>query len=446
MSTEAPVSPAPAAPTPDLSPAPTERGNVLPEGIKVDYKHSADGFFERQQAVNRGEKPADGQPGNSGPVGSDGKPNTEPAKVVEPVVVAEPAKGSLAAKLAKPKVANPTATPAAKPDDGKSFVEKLDTAPDPEPGKAGEHFKTWKGQAKHEIVTLQTRVRELESQVAAAKAAPATAASNEENERLRAENKTMSDRLLVLDVQALPAFKTQFTEPKRQAIEAAKELLKAGEVGDVDVAALLSKPRSEFGKAVSEIGAKLSDFDRTDFAEQMRRAYTIAQGEREALGKSNETLRAIQQSNASRAQQAFAAVEQELMSKAGEFMPSLEEPANATPEQRQVIESYNRAVQSLPSAARQLAETADEKVVATSAFKAAAYDLHVQHVLPRILAEYDEVVAVNRGLAAEIAAIRSRNPNLHRHPPASSADGSPDPTKMSHSEAAEYYANGGGRR
>jgi uncharacterized protein YukE len=441
MSTEVSPAPTPVAPIP---PAPTERGNVLPEGIKVDYSHSATGFFERQQAVNKGEKPVDGPTGNTGPVGVEGK--SGPVKV-NLVVVEEPAKGNLAAKLAKPKVANPTATPVAKVDDGKSFVEKLDTAPDPEPGKAGEHFKTWKGQAKHEIVGLQTRVRELEAQVATAKTAAPVPVATEEVERLKAEHKTMSERLLILDVQAHPAFKTQFTEPKRAAIEAAQELLKAGEIEGVDVTALLNKPRSEFGKAVSEAGAKLSDYDRTDFAEQMRKAYTIAQNERDALGKSKETLQAIQQSNNGRAKQAFAAVEQELTAKAGEFMPALEEPANATPEQRQAIETYNEAVKSLPAAARKLAfDSNDEKTVATSAFKAAAYDLHVQHVLPRILAEYDEVVSVNRGLTQELAAIRSRNPNLQRHGPASSGDGSPDPSKMNHADAAEYYANGGGRR
>lgn len=444
MSTEAPPVPAPAVPIP---PAPTERGNVLPEGVKVDYNHSADGFFERQQAINKGEP----IPGVDGPTGTNGGPGVvgQPAPVkVEPVVKAEePAKGSLAAKLAKPKVANPTATPVAKVDDGKSFVDKLDTAPDPEPGKAGEHFKTWKGQAKHEIVTLQTRVRDLETQVATAKASPVVAVSNEENERLKAEHKTMSERLLILDVQAHPAFKTQFTEPKRAAIEAAQELLKAGEVEGVDVAALLNKPRSEFGKAVSEAGSKLSDYDRTDFAEQMRKAYTISQNERDALGKSKETLQAIQQSNNGRAQQAFAAVEQELTAKAGEFMPALEEPANATPEQRQAIETYNEAVRSLPSAARKLAfDSNDEKTVATSAFKAAAYDLHVQHVLPRLLAEHDEVLGVNRRLSEELTAIRSRNPNHQRHAPLSSGDGSPDPSKMTHAEAAEYYSSGGGRR
>ena len=169
-------------------------------------------------------------------------------------------------------------------------------------------------------------------------------------------------------------------------------------------------------------------FDQVEFADKMRAAYNLTQGERDALTKSKETLTAIQQNSQGRAQAAFASVEKELTAKAGEFMPAIEIPETATPEQRAELETYNNAIKNLPAVARQLVfDSKDEKSIAVSGFKAAAYDVHVQHVLPRILKEYEGLVELNKKLTGEVAAIRSRNPNLQRHATASADNGNADP-------------------
>lgn len=429
----APIAPPPAAPVPPTA----DDRSVLPAGVVVNPVHDASEFFKKHKEANPDvvppPKPAEPPPAK--PADTKIEPTPEPA-----------AKPGLADKLLK-KTPTSAAAPAPdkKPDAAQDdFLKTLESAPPPDMSKKGavaEHFDKWKGEAKHHISGLSTKIGELEKQLAEARKAPVSAVAAPEVEKLKAEHKEMSDRLLILDAQNHPQFRQQFTEPKKAVLENAANILTENGVAGIDVAGLLAKPRSEFGKAVSEASSKLSDFDKTEFQTEMKRAWDIQQNERAALGRSRETLQAIQQQNQSRGQQAFDSVAKELTSAVGEFMPTMEVPDGATADVKDEIEKYNAAAQFLPEAAKKIAfDVGDEKAVAKHAFKSAAYDFHINHALPKLLHEHQGAIDMIASLRKELTDIRARNPNLNRHAPAGSDNGAPDPSKMTHAEAARFFA------
>src|SRR4029077_18319455 len=109
----------------------------------------------------------------------------------------------------------------------------------------------------------------------------------EEIEGLKAREKAASDRLLVMDLENHPNFKAQYIEPKNAEVARANELLAAHGVKG-DITTLLSKPRSELGKAVAEMVKDLPDFDRVEVAESVRKAYGLEQQSKLALTQSKE--------------------------------------------------------------------------------------------------------------------------------------------------------------
>jgi hypothetical protein len=134
-----------------------------------------------------------------------------------------------------------------------------------------------------------------------------------------------------------------------------------------------------------------------------------------------------------------------------EHIVELEVPDDATPELRSEIESYNAAYKGLRTVAENRAfgpMTTD--AVAEAAIKSAAYDFHIQKAMPKLMKEIDGLITTNRGLIAQINAIKSRNPNLQisgQSAPGSVGGLGPDGTlsldqlsKMGHAEAAAALA------
>jgi hypothetical protein len=294
--------------------------------------------------------------------------------------------------------------------------------------KSTEAFKLVKAQAKSHIAKLRgeseaatKRVAALEEQL---KTAPVGTMTNAEVEKMKADLKVMSERVLLTDLQSHPDFQRQFTQPKAQAVQAAAEILASQKVEGVDVSKLLALPRAEFSKQVSEVAAELPSFDATEFSAQMRQAYALLQTEQQALVKSHETFAAIQKNQT---EQGVAAFNRALASVGGEvtkLLVKVTPPAGASAELTEQINSYNAGIDGLQSKARKLAlEPSSPDEVAVSAIKAAAYDFHIKQALPKILGEYQNLQRAYAELKAEHEAMKGKNPNnMGFIPPMASAD------------------------
>ena len=149
--------------------------------------------------------------------------------------------------------------------------------------------------------------------------------------------------------------------------------------------------------------------------------------------------------------QAFERTWMKASGQVAEHIVEIEVPDDATPEVRAAIEADNAAFRGLRTVAEQRAfGPATSEVVAENAIKSAAYDLHIQRVMPRIIKEYDALLTNNRQLASELRAIRDRNPNRQISGVAVGGGGGglgPDGTlseaqlsKMTHAEAAAALA------
>jgi hypothetical protein len=456
----APAAPA-SPPAPAASPAITENrgatrnGSVLPEGVKVDHSHSADTFFAAHQQANP-PVPVVGSPTPAAPA----VPATLAASVVTaaptPELPVAPAKGSLSEKLlAKSKPAAPSAPVApAAPVAGSENPEDAITLDPKYSAPAHESFQKIKGITvglRDQLNAAREETRQLKTQLDAAKSG-APAADTAEIDKLRAEHKTMSERLMLVDLREHPRFQAEFVAPQQQALTSASELLTAAGVTNIDVQSLLLKPRAEFGKAVSEAAQKLSDFDRTDFAENMRKAWTLHQQAGAALTKSRETYGALRNQTDAQHKQVFERTWGRAAGQVAEHIVELEVPENATADVRSEIESYNSAFKGLRTVAEQRAlGVASTESVAENAIKSAAYDFHIQQAMPRLMKEIDGLLTLNRQLAAELKGVRDRNPNRQISgspaPGAGSGGANPDGTlsndqlsKMSHADAAAALA------
>lgn len=265
----------------------------------------------------------------------------------------------------------------------------------------------------------------------------------EEVERLKAEHKAFSDELAVTRLEAHPDFRRQFIEPKQAELTRARDLLEAHNIKGAAVERLLALPRAELGKAVAEMVKDIPAFDQVEVSDALRKAYALEQGGQQALARSKDVLKQMQQNSAARARQAFESKWAPVAAGFKEHTVEMEIPANATPQQRQRAEQFNSAIQSLRSKAEQNAFAPhDEGGIAELAMKAAAYDLHVGVVQPQLLSEMDTILKSYGKLAEELKAIKSRNPNKGIHAPAArSDDGTHDPTQMNHKDAAEHFFN-----
>jgi hypothetical protein len=427
--------------------------SVLPEGLKVDHGHSADEFFARHQEANGLSAPAPVAPAAAAaPVAPVVPPVAAATVAPEPSSV--PVKGSMMDKLAAkakpaapavPAPVVPAAPSAANPEDQISLDPKYSPA-------AHASFAQIKGIAaglRDQLNAARETERQLKAQLDAAKSAtpvPDVA----EIEKLRAENKAFSDRLMLVDLREHPKFQSEFVAPQQQALQTAKELLVANGKSD-DISRLVDLPRGELGKTLSEITKDLPDLDRRDVTDSVYKAWTIAQQASSALSKSRETYGALRNQTDATQKQAFERTWERSAGHVAEHIVELEVPDDATPEVRASIEADNAAFKGLRTVAEQRAfGPATSEVVAENAIKSAAYDLHIQRVMPRIIKEYDSLLTLNRQLAGELQAIRDRNPNRQIAGVAAGGGGGglgPDGTlseaqlsKMTHEEAAAALA------
>lgn len=280
-----------------------------------------------------------------------------------------------------------------------------------------EHFKALKEISKAEraaAAKANAELAALRAEYEATKKAPGVVDTTE-LERIKTEHKAAMDRLLVLDTKNHPAFKAQYVAPREEALAQAKELLDA-HGKQADLRALLDKPRAEVGKAMEEILKDLPSMDRTEVADHFRKAYKLARDEETALKNARDVNGQITQQELSSHSQAFEKTWGRVAQTFAEHVKPIEVPKGVTLDsmQRAALESYNAAMslQAIQEDARKIATgTQSMESISEHAIKAAMYERHINHVLPRIGQEFNAMQEIIRGLKAEVEGYRSRNPN-----------------------------------
>lgn len=417
------VQAAPPAPKPSAKPA-VEQVKREVSKPDVDSNYDASSFFPKDGA------PADA-PADTAPVKTDVVEST--TKEVEiPSVASSLLKGKAPKTEAAP-IVKETAPAVVEHPEAKLELDSKSSA------AAKDAFKTVKTIAadlRKSEAEKAAKIVELEARL---KTAPAGMVPAEEANKYQAQIKELSDRLMVLDLQSHPSFKTQFTIPKQERLDAAKELLVMNQQGEIEPKAMLSLSRAEFGKAVSEAASKLTPYDSAEFSAAMREAYKLNQSEQQAAQKAGETLQAINQNNQSRGTQTFEKVWNDTIGKATEFSVEFEIPEKATPEQVEKFQAHNESLRAISSKARQYAlqpKSADE--VASNAIKAAMFEHQQEHIIPAIMGDYENKVRELNALKQQIAAIKGKNPNRENLAASSGSTegGSKRLEDMGHSEAA----------
>lgn len=378
---------------------------VIPESSKSglpsgNLNEVADKFWS-DEPPKKEEKPAEKKP----VVSADDAP---PPKKDTPLT--QSLGDKLAAKVKpKPEEKKPEAKVETKSEDPE---DKLQLDPKSS-ASARENFEKLKGISKQARAELAAKLKEIEE--LKAKASP-VAADHAELERLRAEHKAMSDKLLLIDTKNHPTFQAQYVKPKQEALTAATELLKANGK-EADIAALIEKPRGEIGKALSEILKDVPAFDQTEISAHIQKAYQLAQAEKTALAQAGDVHSQIKKQDSTAHVQAFDKTWDKIAQAAGEFLIEAEIPEDATPERKERLSGYNADMKALRDRARQIA-TGDSSYesVADASIKAAAFEVHAKHVLPMLAEEIADRNEVIRKLTEELKGYRSRNPNRNISP------------------------------
>lgn len=375
--TAAPEAPASVAPAP--APAAPSPANTMPDLSSVTAQFNA--------------APAE----TSAPAATPPAPASEAPK---PAPKAEKKADAPKAKTEAAKAETPAATTAAEeasPLDQFKEHEGMSEANKANWKKLKETAKTEINNLKNELAARSKKLETYEK---------ATPADTEKLTKLESDLKAAHDRLAVLDLQSHPDFSRQYVEPRKKALaEAATLLTDNGIEGAPKVEDLLSKPRLEFAKTVSELAAKMPAFDQGSFVASMREAYRLQGEQQGALSKANELRQQLSSKAAAEARAAFDEGRTEFTSR----IPELTIPEGATEERVAYINEFNKARQeALAEAERFAFGKTTEREVAAIATRAASLNLMAHHVLPAAQRENAELRQMNQQLAAELAAIKSK--------------------------------------
>lgn len=356
------------------------------------------------------------------PAAAPAAPNPSPRTPVAPPVGSDAAHLAHAKTIFAPDPAKATPAPAAaaapaeakKPDAAPAksdtpppevFPEDKLTEPTTETAKAG-----WR-ELKTLTKTLRNEKLALESQLAEARKAPASAANTADIEGIKAqlqaletEKKAMSDRLLILDLQNHPDFVRQYKEPVQKSFaESAQLLADNGVTEKIDLNAMLSKPRAEFAKQVSELASKMNAFDAQTFTANMRQAFQLKGQEAEALAKAGDVHAQLQQKAQMAQRQAFDSVSKEVTT----AIAKLEVKPDMSPEDRAAVEAYNQSVDSIRTEAEAKAfGKVTEKDVAEMAYNNALLGHFAKHVVPKLERHVQSQNQVIADLTAQLKALQ----------------------------------------
>ncbi len=355
-----------------------------------------------------------------GTPGSEATPLAQTAKsMVSDAFKAQPAAPPAEVKTETPPPAKTEAAPAAPKSvlKTKEAPAKADAAPVEYPEdkiaiptnaspEAVKNFAAYKASMKEILNAERQRVKDAEAKLSVHQtAAPADTA---ETERLRTEHKSALDRLAILDLQNHPDFARQYVEPKKKELATVTEVLAYTGKEGVEVASLLSKSLKDFNAAASEMTKDMNSADANTVMQSLRRARELHQGEQQALSQSSQIGDQLKSKAAQEQRKAFESVATE----AGEVFNQREATEDMSPEEKQSVEAYNQSVASLRAKAETRAfGRVSERAVAEMAYKEAAFDHTVSHVLPtleRAIASRDSTIAA---LRSQLEAVKgARNP------------------------------------
>lgn len=329
-------------------------------------------------------------------------PTPEPAKAEAPAIPAKTEAKAPPPSLLPKKTVKPDTTPAEPAPEADPF-EKF-SLPDNSPPEKVSQFTELKRIAREEA----KQRKQLTAEIEALKKQPPTVANTAELDRLKAERQELLDKLAVVDLKSHPDFKRQYDIPRTEALAAAKEVLDFSSKGDIDLAALLTKPLKDFNATVSELTKEMDPMSANTVQMELRRAYKLSVDEKNALAKSGELSTQLQQKAQAQSRQAFEEVAKNL-GPMGEFLEPLEADEGASAEEKAEVESYNQAVSTI----RQQAEQAvfgrmDEKSMAMLAFKAATLDHMMTRGVPRMNKTYEQLLQSHQALTNELAAIKGK--------------------------------------
>jgi hypothetical protein len=357
------------------------------------------------------------------------KGETKPAEV--PAAVAEAKPAETVVEPAKAKEAPPAAA---------AEKEPLDI---PEPkGMTQENlanWKTWRDQAKKEINEAKNEKAALAAKLKTYETA--TPADTEKAARLESQLKELQDKLAVHDLRSHPDFVKQYVEPKKNALKEAAEIVAYNGKEGVNLAAVLDKPLKEFNAEVSEITKDMNAMDASSVQAKLRDAYKIANDEKGALGRAGELKQQLESKAAAVARAAFEETRTEFTTK----VPELQIPEGASEEKAAEIKGYNAArLEAMKEAEHYSFGKITEKDVARISQQAAALKVVAAHIIPSLQRERDQAMALNRELAAELAAIKKgKNPGQFTETGKPSA---PDISNMDPRQLAKHMLGGGDPR
>ena len=319
-------------------------------------------------------------------------------------------------------------------DTGEDKVDDIDDLKAPDDEKFKPDWEKLKTVAKDSV----RRVTELEIELKRLKEGEvdpeAHVKATDRLKHLEEENKTFSERLRKVNVQAHPEFRAKYVDPINAKTEEIKGLL-AQEGVKTDVSDLLNLEGKPFAEKVSEVTAELTDFNKTQFYNSVREITALKAESAQVIAESDKFLQdqTTQRNVASR--EVFDNVAKDY-----DAFSQLEPTETATDEDKAKVALYNSELAKVGQVAEKIAlgDISDEDA-ARVAHEAANYRFLMSTGIERIGALFEaEAVtlrAENEALTKKLAAITKRNPDLSHEE--GGDDTSDDPSSMSHEEAAK---------
>jgi hypothetical protein len=275
-------------------------------------------------------------------------------------------------------------------------------------------WKAAKAAAKQRQEELTKKIQDLEAKEKKAaeelnKYREVTADPSEVN-RLKEEHRKALDRLALLDYQSHPEYRKNFVEPREQLKAQVIQILADNGVEGVDIDGMLSKPRGEYAKAMSELEDRLNSYDAGEIRATMRDLQKVTEASKQAVGKYGEMAQALKQQSEIKSRQAFEEVVKENKSW---MLKPYEIPESLDPEEKQSLEEFNKAVSQIKTQAERYAfSPSDEKTSAALAFKAAQYDLYTNHAIPRMVKDYQDAKATIAELTDKLKQLQAKRPGI----------------------------------
>ena len=213
-------------------------------------------------------------------------------------------------------------------------------------------------------------------------------------EKLKSDHQQALDKLAKYNLREHPEFIAKFSLPKQAALAEAQEILNfAGK--EVDLSGLLGKNSAEIGKSLQEITKGMSDFERGQVADGVRKAVAIEREAQKALQNAKATNETFQQRSAYQSQAEFDASWKD--NGVSEFLQKHEISDGLDEATKQYMQEYNSGIDAVKGAAIKYAfDPQGPRETAAIAQKAAAFDFlqntgmkAVERLLNQIASERD---------------------------------------------------------